>query len=149
MHHGSGCDEDSCAAAPPYSASAAVLLCSPLLATFLAVSTVAGLRLFPRLSRAQGVRDGDGYALPPSAPPSLQQAHSEHSARSPWRRAAAAGFGVTMGLSAVLAELILAQVLAPAGTSLRDAVVRLTVQALLLLLVIGMQAHAFLITANL
>ena len=147
MHHGSSCDEDSdvCTATSPYSGSAAVFFCTPLIATFLVVGAVAGLRLFPRLSRVQGSRDANGYTLPLSAPPSLQQAHSEYGARSQWRGLAAASFAATIGLSAVLAELILAEVLGSVTTTLRELALRITLQTLLLLLIIGTKPiHLFL-----
>ncbi|KAG7290720.1 hypothetical protein NEMBOFW57_000723 [Staphylotrichum longicolle] len=114
------------------------LALTPVLATFLVVSSLASTRLFPRLARLQqqqqqpqhskhfsgggggggsggvggiGLDDGDDHFLPSSAPASLRQAHAEQAARSPRRRLAAAAFAVTIGLAAVLAELILAEIL--------------------------------------
>lgn len=141
MRHGSGCDEDSevCTAVQPYSTSQALAFCTPLLLTFLVVGAVAALRVFPRLSRIQGYRDGDYHALPVSAPPPLQPTRSDFGAKSPWRKLAAASFAIAMGLSAVLAELILAEVLGSASTNVRDSALRLTVQTLLFLLIIGRQ----------
>jgi len=140
MRHDSSCNEDSnfCSAAPPSSAITTVVFCTPLVATFFAVVALAGLRVFPRLSRAQGSQVSSGYVLPPSAPPSLQQAHSDFVAKSPWQRLAAVSFATAMGLSAVLAELILAEVLGPANTTVRDSALRITVVTLLFLLIIGM-----------
>ncbi len=111
MHHRASCgDEDLCAATPPSSGLSTALSLSPFVASFVLVSVVAARKLFPQLSRVQNSRDGEDHMLPPSAPASLQQAHAEHGARSVRRRIAATTFAATIGLSAVLAELILAEI---------------------------------------
>jgi hypothetical protein len=120
----SDADSASCgpACANPTALSTALAL-SPALLTFLLVASLALTRLFPHLARLQqhsglsssssgssSLDDGDDHFLPSSAPPSLRQAHAEQAARSPRRRLAALAFAVTIALSAVLAELILAEV---------------------------------------
>jgi hypothetical protein len=125
---------------------------APVLLTFLLVSSISLTRLFPRLARLQqppsssssspsgiAIDDGQDHFLPPSAPPSLRQAHAEQAARSPRRRLAAAAFAVTLGLSAVLAELILAEILelegAVLGARARAVGLRVTVPTLVVMLV--------------
>ncbi len=111
MSHSSSCSEDDlCAAPAPASTLSTLFSLSPFIASFIVVSAVAAKKLFPQLSRVQTSRDGEDHMLPPSAPASLQHAHAEHGARSVRRRVAAITFATTIGLSAVLAELILAEI---------------------------------------
>ncbi|KAK4146138.1 Abscisic acid G-protein coupled receptor-domain-containing protein [Dichotomopilus funicola] len=143
------------------------LALTPVLATFALASSLALTRLFPYLSRLQqqqqqyqqslspssakhaasfGVDsggipldDGQEHFLPTSAPPSLRQAHAEQAARSPRRRLAAVAFATTLGLAAVLAELILAEILelqgAVLGARARAVGLRVTVPTLMGMLV--------------
>ncbi|KAK4152869.1 Abscisic acid G-protein coupled receptor-domain-containing protein [Chaetomidium leptoderma] len=136
------------------------LALTPILLTFVLVSSLSLTRLFPRLARLQepssshskqtstgaagigigiGIDDGQDHFLPSSAPPSLRQAHAEQAARSPRRRLAAAAFAGTMGLAAVLAELILAEILevegAVLGARARAVGLRVTVPSLVGMLV--------------
>ncbi|EAQ91139.1 predicted protein [Chaetomium globosum CBS 148.51] len=133
---------------------------TPALLTFALASFLALTRLFPHLARLQqpsstsptssgtklsssssgiALDDGADHFLPASAPPSLRQAHAEQAARSPRRRLAAAAFAATIGLSAVLAELILAEILELRGWLLgahaRAAGLRVTVPTLVGMLV--------------
>ena len=99
-------------------------------------SVVAG-KVFPKLSRVQDDRDdGEGHYLPPSAPPSLQQAHAERGARSMRRRVAAMTFSATIGLAAVLGELILAEISDLVSAEARAVALRITVPTLLFMLVV-------------
>ncbi|KAJ9136728.1 G protein-coupled receptor [Pleurostoma richardsiae] len=130
------CGDDSCTAAAPPSVAGTLVSLSPFIITFAAVSLFAARRLFPRLSRAgPSTSDGEDHYLPASAPLTLQQAHAEHGARSPGRRLAAATFAATVGLSAVLAELILAEVSEVVDPAARDAALRVVVPTLLFLLI--------------
>ncbi|KAL2135452.1 hypothetical protein VTI74DRAFT_8438 [Chaetomium olivicolor] len=139
---------------------ATVLALTPVLLTFALASSLALTRLFPGLARLQqqqqqqppslqsqssggvgavGIDDGQDHFLPASAPPSLRQAHAEQAARSPRRRLAAAVFAATIGLSAVLAELILAEILEFEGVMLgaraRVVGLKVTVPTLVVMLV--------------
>ncbi|KAK3302289.1 Abscisic acid G-protein coupled receptor-domain-containing protein [Chaetomium strumarium] len=150
----SNLDADGASCGPSSSCSTSAisttLTLSPVLLTFLLVSSVSLTRLFPRLARLQQppsssspsglpIDDGQDHFLPASAPPSLRQAHAEQAARSPRRRLAAAAFAVTLGLSAVLAELILAEILelegAVLGARARAVGLRVTVPTLVVMLV--------------
>jgi len=135
MRHRSSCGDDLCSAAPQASPLSTLFALSPFLATFVVVSAVAANTVFPRLSRVHIPADSDGHVLPPSAPPSLQQAHAEHVSRSPGRRIAAATFAITIGLSAVLAELILAEISDLVDADARNLGLKLTVPTLLFLLI--------------
>ncbi|KAK4044694.1 Abscisic acid G-protein coupled receptor-domain-containing protein [Parachaetomium inaequale] len=153
------CGPSSCSASHNTLLSSLLAL-APVLLTFALASSLALTRLFPRLARLQqqqpqsssqhstgggggGVGipldDGQDHFLPASAPPSLRQAHAEQAARSPRRRLAAAAFAVTIGLSAVLAELILAEILelqgAVLGARARAIGLRVTVPMLVGMLV--------------
>ncbi|KAK0711386.1 Abscisic acid G-protein coupled receptor-domain-containing protein [Lasiosphaeris hirsuta] len=126
---------------PPPTTLATALSVSPFLATFAIVSLVVATHVFPRLARIQSdttgvVRNGDDYALPASAPPSLRQAHAAHGARSVRRRVAALTFAATLGLATVLAELILAEISDFVGPRARDLALRVTVPALLFLVIV-------------
>lgn len=141
----SSCDDNSCA--PPTKFSIATLFSlTPFLATFGVVFIVSTTRLFPKLSHFGAgngdIDDGEEHFLPASAPVSLKQAHHErYLARSTTRRrAAAAAFGATVGLAAVLAELILAEIVEVVDPRVREVVTRGTIGALVLLLVIVIPA---------
>lgn len=99
---------------------------APFILTFLVVFSVSLTRLFPVLSNLphpsshnnngsttimMTIDDGEDHHLPPTAPATLVRAHAERAARSPRRRASALAFAATLGLAAVLAELILAEIL--------------------------------------
>lgn len=156
----------SCSAPASASLASAALALSPVILTFLLVASLCFSRLFPRLAALQqqqqkhhhrhrhssskesiisssgitvGIDDGHGHFLPSTAPASLRQAHADLAARSPRRRLAAAAFATTMGLAAVLAELILAEILEVDGPLLgaraRAAALRVTVPSLVVMLV--------------
>jgi len=143
----------SCSSSGSPSLFTALFSLSPVLLTFTIVASLASSRLFPYLATTLNSQnattklagggialdDGHGHLLPTSAPPSLRQAHAELAAKSPARRLRAAAFSSLLGLSAVLAELILAEVLdvdgAVLGPHARGVALRFTVPALLLLLV--------------
>ncbi|KAK4195569.1 Abscisic acid G-protein coupled receptor-domain-containing protein [Triangularia verruculosa] len=138
------CGPDSCAppGLPP-SPLATLIALTPFILTFIVVFSVSLSKLFPHLASLQsrvssssssGVSDGEDHYLPASAPLSLRQAHEEHAAKSPRRKIAAVTFAGTLGLSAVLAELILAEV-AEAIPAARTVGLRVTVPTLLVLLV--------------
>jgi hypothetical protein len=136
------CDTTLCT--PPTRLSTLLSL-SPFLLTFAAVFLVSTTRLFPYLSHFQAgsaqsdllLDDGEDHLLPPSAPPSLRQAHAQHGARKRGLAVAlsAAAFGATVGLAAVLAELILAEIVEVVEPGARALAVRVTVGSLLVLLV--------------
>ncbi|KAJ0118398.1 hypothetical protein J7T55_009181 [Diaporthe amygdali] len=131
------CDDDACSAAPPASTTTfgMILSLTPFILTFALVSAAVSKKLLPRLSRAAVARDGEDHFLPASAPPSLQQVHSEHGSKSLRRRLAAATVAATIGLATVLGELILAEISDVVSARARDAALRLVVPTLLLLLV--------------
>lgn len=133
------CGDDACSATPPASATTTtfgmIVSLTPFILTFAAVSAAVSKKLLPRLSRASVARDGEDHFLPASAPPSLQQVHSEHGSKSLRRRLAAATVAATIGLATVLGELILAEISDVVSARSRDAALRLVVPTLLLLLV--------------
>ncbi|RYP78626.1 hypothetical protein DL770_006853 [Monosporascus sp. CRB-9-2] len=134
----SDCDDGLCA--PPSlaspSAASTLLSLSPFILTFIGVSTVVLRNLFPQLSRVQNSRDGEDHFLPSDAPLSLQQAHAEHGAKSPRRQVAAATFATTVGLAAVLGELILCEISELVDPHARTVALHITVPTLLFLLVV-------------
>ncbi|KAL1856970.1 hypothetical protein Daus18300_010530 [Diaporthe australafricana] len=136
-HPKSSCDDDACSAVPPSSTTTfgMILSLTPFILTFAVVSIAVSKKLLPRLSRATVARDGEDHFLPASAPPSLQQVHSEHGSKSLRRRLAAATVAATIGLATVLGELILAEISDVVSASARDAALRLVVPTLLMFLV--------------
>ncbi|KAH9892931.1 Abscisic acid G-protein coupled receptor-domain-containing protein [Xylariomycetidae sp. FL2044] len=134
----SDCAEDLCVApglASP-SALSTTLSLSPFIITFIGVSALVLNRIFPHLARIQNSRDGEDHFLPSDAPLSLQHVHAEHGARSPRRRVAAGAFSTTIGLAAVLAELILCEISDLVDPYARTLALRVTVPTLLFLLII-------------
>ncbi|ATY61732.1 universal stress family domain [Cordyceps militaris] len=135
-----GCGDDGCR--PPSAAFTSLTPAHAAAASpfFLvaALATVAAVRHgYPYLSRAarDDALDGEDHVLPAHAPHALRQAHAAHGARSPRRRLVAWTFGVTVGLAAALGALILAEILDVGGRAGRGLALRLTVPALLFLLV--------------
>ncbi|KAI1082400.1 Abscisic acid G-protein coupled receptor-domain-containing protein [Whalleya microplaca] len=134
----SDCLDDLCMApgvAAPSMASMALSL-SPFVITFFVVSILVLRRIFPQLSRVQSSRDGEDHFLPSDAPLSLQQAHAEHGAKSIRRQVAAGAFSTTVGLAAVLAELILCEISELVNPHARAMALRITVPTLLFLLIV-------------
>ena len=139
---GSDCDSNLCSPPSPATTLGTFISLIPFLATFAVVAAIAARRLFPALSRTQlggssgGQHDGEDHFLPASAPASLRRVHADHGARYSARRGAAAtAFATTLGLAAVLAELILAEVAGFAGSAGPAAALAFTVPALLVMLV--------------
>lgn len=136
----SSCDrQDACAPPSPGAVSAAALLSAlPFAAVFVAANTVAVRLVFPKLSAAarDDVRDGDGHVLPAHAPAALRQAHAEHGSKSWRRRGAAWAFGTTVGLAATLGALIMAEIVEAVDPAARNLALRVTVPALLFMLVV-------------
>ncbi|KAK3401256.1 Abscisic acid G-protein coupled receptor-domain-containing protein [Sordaria brevicollis] len=131
------CGVDSCGEPIEASPIGTLFSLSPFIATFAIVSAVVAGKVFPKLARVQDDRDdGEGHYLPPSAPPSLQQAHAERGARSMRRRVAAMTFSATIGLAAVLGELILAEISDLVSPHARAVALRFTVPTLLFMLVV-------------
>ncbi|EJT81059.1 G protein-coupled receptor [Gaeumannomyces tritici R3-111a-1] len=133
------CGDDACAAGPPPGAGLAkAVSLSPFVGTFAAVSFLVARHVFPLLSRVQDRSrdDGHDHILPASAPAALRQCHVEHGARSLRRRVAAATFAATIGLSAVLAQLILAEISDLVDPGARATALRFTVPTLMLLLIV-------------
>ncbi|PNP40681.1 hypothetical protein TGAMA5MH_07388 [Trichoderma gamsii] len=135
----SSCDrQDACA--PPSNAvsTAALLSALPFAAVFLAANTVAVRLVFPKLSAAaqDDIRDGEGHVLPAHAPAALRQVHAEHGSKSWRRRGAAWAFGTTVGLAATLGALIMAEILEAVDPAARNLALRVTVPALLFMLVV-------------
>ncbi|CAK7210589.1 hypothetical protein SCUCBS95973_000840 [Sporothrix curviconia] len=131
-----GCDDNGCAATPPGLSLAMLLSLTPFVATFFVVFAVVSKKVFPLLSRVSQDDDGDGHILPASAPTGLRLVHAAHGTRSLRRRFAAAAFATTTALAAVLAELILAELSEVVDPTARQAALRITVPALLFLLII-------------
>ncbi|KAK2066656.1 hypothetical protein P8C59_000450 [Phyllachora maydis] len=133
----SDCGDNLCLVPVPPTALGTVISLGPFIATFAAVSLFVARRVFPHLSRTpSGTLDGEDHYLPASAPPTLQQAHAEHGARSLRRRVAAATFAATVGLATVLAELILSEMSELVSPHAREVALRLTVPTLLFVLVV-------------
>lgn len=133
------CGDDACSAGPPPGAGfAKALSLSPFVGTFAAVSFLVARHVFPLLSRVQDRSrdDGHDHILPASAPAALRQCHAEHGARSLRRRIAAATFAATIGLSAVLAQLILAEISDLIDPGARATALRFTVPTLMFLLIV-------------
>lgn len=135
---GDACGSTLCSPTPPGSTLGTLVALTPFLATFAVVAGIAARRIFPALSRSQfsSNHDGEDHFLPASAPAALRRAHADHGARSSARRGAAAtAFATTLGLAAVLAELILVEVAGYAGSAGPRAALAFTVPTLLVMLV--------------
>lgn len=105
------CGLDSCL--PPGSSTSFLAVSFsllPLILSFSAVSFVAHQKLFPLVSELQTSKDSDDVYIPSDAPIQLRQKHAEYAAKSPRRRVVAGCFAGTIGLAAVLAELILCEI---------------------------------------
>jgi hypothetical protein len=137
MTPSSDCGEDLCSAPSPATVLGTALSLSPFIATFLFVALFVARRLFAALSRSHDRRDdGDDHILPSSAPAALRAAHADQAARSSTRRrVAAVAFAATLGLAAVLAELILAEISSAVNPRALDMALRITVPSLVILLV--------------
>ncbi|KAI2639591.1 Abscisic acid G-protein coupled receptor-domain-containing protein [Hypomontagnella submonticulosa] len=118
------------------SPAATALSLSPFIITFLGVSILVSRKIFPQLARVQNSRDGEDHFLPSDAPPSLQQAHAEHGAKSLRRRLAEGAFSTTVGLAVVLGELILCEISELVNPYARALALRVTVPTLLFLLIV-------------
>ncbi|EHK48643.1 hypothetical protein TRIATDRAFT_93659 [Trichoderma atroviride IMI 206040] len=133
----SSCGQDACA--PPSSVTTAALLSAlPFAAVFVAANTVAVRLVFPKLSAAahDEMRDGEGHVLPAHAPAALRQVHAEHGSKGWRRRGAAWAFGTTVGLAATLGALIMAEIVEAVDAAARTLALRVTVPALLFMLVV-------------
>ncbi|KAM7184655.1 Abscisic acid G-protein coupled receptor domain containing protein [Rhypophila sp. PSN 637] len=148
-----GGDGDSCLASPPPgqpTTLGTLFSLSPFIATFLLVSLIITTRIFPHLSRIQQnarsgnhdgrIDDGEDHILPASAPSSLRQAHAAHAASTTRakrkERIASWTFAATVGLTAVLGELILAEISGLVSPHARGAALGFTVPTLVGLLVV-------------
>ncbi|KAJ4855300.1 abscisic acid g-protein coupled receptor domain-containing protein [Trichoderma breve] len=135
----SSCDQDACVPPSPHAVTAAALLSAlPFAAVFVAANAVAVRLIFPKLSRAaqDDARDGDDDVLPAHAPAALRQIHAEHGSKSWRRRGAAWAFGTTVGLAATLGALIMAEIVEAVDPAARNLALRVTVPALLFMLVV-------------
>jgi hypothetical protein len=137
------CDDDCVmpgyrhrAATSSGSFSALIFHSIPFVLTFVAVAAIALYKLFPLVSGLSQSKDGEGHYLPSDAPPSLRQSHAEHGQRSARRRAVAITFSTTIGLSAVLAELILCEISNSLDPGARSLALRVTIPTLLFSLVV-------------
>ncbi|KAI0533146.1 Abscisic acid G-protein coupled receptor-domain-containing protein [Xylaria digitata] len=134
----STCADGLCAAPglAAHSVLSTTISLTPFVFTFILVSTVVLRKIFPQLARIHNSRDGADHFLPSDAPLALQQAHAEHGAKSPRRRVAAGAFATTIGLVAVLAELILCEISELVSPYARATALRITVPTLLFLLIV-------------
>ncbi|KAL6695044.1 Abscisic acid G-protein coupled receptor domain-containing protein [Trichoderma pleuroticola] len=135
----SSCDQDACVPPSPHAVTAAALMSAlPFAAVFIAANAVAVRLIFPKLSRAaqDDARDGDDHVLPAHAPAALRQVHAEHGSKSWRRRGAAWAFGTTVGLAATLGALIMAEIVEAVDPAARNLALRVTVPALLFMLVV-------------
>ncbi|KAK8035165.1 hypothetical protein PG993_010160 [Apiospora rasikravindrae] len=132
------CGDDLCSApgSAALSTASTLLALAPFILTFGVVSLVVLRKIFPQLSRVQNSRDGEDHFLPSDAPLSLQQAHAEHGSKSLRRRVAAAAFSTTVGLAAVLAELILCEISELVSPYARATALKITVPTLLFFLIV-------------
>lgn len=132
------CGDDACSA-PGFgspSALSTVVALTPFILTFGGVFVLVIQKIFPQLSRVQNSRDGEDHFLPSDAPLSLQQAHAEHGAKSVRRQVAAVAFSTTVGLAAVLAELILCEISDLVNPHARATALKITVPTLLFFLIV-------------
>jgi hypothetical protein len=108
----------------------------PFLITFLVVSLVVIHKVFPVVSSLQQHKDDEDHYLPSDAPPSLRQKHAEHGAKSGRRRVVAVTFSATIGLAAVLTQLILCEISNTLNPAARTLALKITVPSLLFSLVV-------------
>ncbi|KAI1433931.1 Abscisic acid G-protein coupled receptor-domain-containing protein [Xylaria sp. CBS 124048] len=134
----SDCADDLCKAPgfTAYSFLSVTISLTPFIVTFFFVFAVVLRNVFPQLARIHNSRDGADHFLPSDAPLALQQAHAEHGAKSLRRRVAAAAFATTVGLAAVLAELILCEISELVSPYARATALHVTVPTLLFLLIV-------------
>ncbi|KAI3337078.1 Abscisic acid G-protein coupled receptor-domain-containing protein [Xylariaceae sp. AK1471] len=134
----SDCDDGLCTAPglATHSVLSTTISLTPFILTFTLVSAVVLRNIFPQLARLHNSRDGADHFLPSDAPLALQQAHAEHGAKSIRRRVAAGAFATTIGLAAVLAELILCEISELVSPHARATALRITVPTLLFLLIV-------------
>ncbi|KAI1326336.1 Abscisic acid G-protein coupled receptor-domain-containing protein [Xylariaceae sp. FL0255] len=134
----SSCTDDSCSALglSSHSVLSTTISLAPFIFTFVVVSALVLRNLFPQLAKLHASRDGDDHFLPSDAPLALQQAHAEHGSKSLRRRIAAGAFATTIGLAAVLAELILCEISELVSPHARATALRITVPTLLFLLIV-------------
>ncbi|KHN97602.1 GPCR 89-related protein [Metarhizium album ARSEF 1941] len=132
------CGQDGCTARDPNTTdSRALLALLCLAAAFVVVHILVVRHIFPKLSRAHDeLRDGENHHLPAHAPSALRQAHAEHGAKSSRRKFAAWTFGATVALAFTLGLIILAEILEVVDPAARNLALRLTVPALLFLLIV-------------
>ncbi|KAH8821729.1 Abscisic acid G-protein coupled receptor-domain-containing protein [Xylogone sp. PMI_703] len=113
-----------------------VISSAPFIVTFVAVATFILYKIFPSLSRLQQDKDENGTYLPSHAPLGLQKASAEYSDRTTRRSIVALCFSTTIGLAAVLAELILCEISNSLNPAARALALKITVPTLLFSLVI-------------
>ena len=132
------CADGLCTAPGPaaHSVLSTTISLTPFVLTFVLVAAVVLRNIFPQLARIHNSRDGADHFLPSDAPLALQQAHAEHGAKSLRRRVAAGAFATTIGLAAVLAELILCEISELVSPHARAIALRITVPTLLFLLIV-------------
>ncbi|KAH7140670.1 Abscisic acid G-protein coupled receptor-domain-containing protein [Dactylonectria macrodidyma] len=133
----SSCGVDACEAVNPHAITTSVVISAlPFLAIFTTVAILVIRHVFPRLNSAAEDRDGEDHVLPTHAPPALRAAHAEHGSRSWQRRGVAWTFGATVGLAVTLGALIMDEIMELADPTSRNLALRITVPALLFMLVV-------------
>ncbi|KAI1826131.1 Abscisic acid G-protein coupled receptor-domain-containing protein [Xylaria intraflava] len=134
----SHCADDLCTAPgfAAYSLLSTTISLTPFILSFFFVFAVVLRKIFPQLARIHNSRDGADHFLPSDAPLALQQAHAEHGAKSLRRHVAAGAFASTVGLAAVLAELILCEISELVSPYARATALHITVPTLLFLLIV-------------
>jgi hypothetical protein len=136
------CEDDACTAPlsnrslSSQSVASIVSSSLPFLITFVVLTIVVLLKLFPLLSGQQQLSKPDDDYLPYDAPPGLRQTHSGHGAKTLRRRIAALSFSTTISLAAVLAELILCEISNTVDPAARAVALHITIPTLLFLLIV-------------
>ncbi|RFU33917.1 hypothetical protein B7463_g2441, partial [Scytalidium lignicola] len=134
-----GDDGDACMAPSAIGSQsffALVISSAPFIITFLVVAIFILYKVFPSLSRLQQDKDYNNSYLPSHAPPGLHKASVEYSDRAARRGIVALSFSTTIGLAAVLAELILCEISNSLNPAARALALRITVPTLLFSLIV-------------
>lgn len=108
----------------------------PFFFTFFLVVLLILYKVFPALSRLQQDKDENSTHLPSHAPPGLQKASAQYGERTARRGIVALSFASTIGLAAVLAELILCEISNSLDPAARALALKITLPTLIFLLII-------------
>ncbi|KAH0537215.1 hypothetical protein FGG08_005957 [Glutinoglossum americanum] len=129
------CDDSGCSVQPKRLHATTVLLESlPFVITFVIISTVVHQRIYPRLSGHSLFSENTEYGRLPS--PHGSRSSSRPSVKITAQRLMALSFSATFALTCVVPELVLCEISDLLHPESRGLAVRLTISALLILLLI-------------